>query len=183
MKAIDFEVNALSVLIECFEENKLESSLLIETFKQRIVQLETVKADYRRHCTPAPSAMIQLQLASRNNYNIGTSTPTNRPVPSRMNQPQHSRMNHSIGFSSPGEQPQLQNNYKRPRIEPLTTRAYMPQISGSINLYRSSPTMQHGPGVALSGGQTQFEQANMGAAQISNMNGNQNLHHFHHKYF
>lgn len=192
VKAIDFEVNALTFLIECFKENKLESSLLIENIKQRIVQLEMAKADCRRHSTPAPSATIQLPLASRNNYNIGTSTPTNQPVPSHMNQPQHSGINHSIGFSASREQPQLQNNYKRPRIEPLTTRAYMPQIPASVNLHRSSPTMQHGPGVALSGGQMQFDhiasnhsrvRANMGAGQTSNVTGNQNLHHFEYKYF
>ncbi|KDO46355.1 hypothetical protein CISIN_1g001522mg [Citrus sinensis] len=192
VKAMDFEVNALTFLIECFKENKLESSLLIENIKQRIVQLEMAKADCRRHSTPAPSATIQLQLASRNNYNIGTSTPTNQPVPSHTNQPQHSGINHSIGFSASREQPQLQNNYKRPRIEPLTTRAYMPQIPASVNLHRSSPTMQHGPGVALSGGQMQFDhiasnhlrvRANMGAGQTSNVTGNQNLHHFQYKYF
>ena len=92
---------------------------------------------------------------------VGTSAPTNQPDSSLMNLPQYSGMDPSNSTSSPvsqfsGAQPQLENQYKRLRVESLSTIDYTPHALASDNLNRSSLATQHGPGVDRIGGQTQF---------------------------
>ena len=92
---------------------------------------------------------------------VGTSAPTNQPVRSPVNLPQGTGMNPRNSTSSPvsqfsGAQPQLENQYKRLRVESLSTIDYTPHALASDNLNRSSLATQHGPGVDRIGGQTQF---------------------------
>ncbi|KAK9215363.1 hypothetical protein WN944_007368 [Citrus x changshan-huyou] len=146
-------------LAPAFDGEELESLLCIVAQHRQAPKLRQTLGFGDK--VPGLQCSITAEGRSSSSMLVGTSAPTNQPIPGPMNLPQYTGMNPSNRTSSPvsqfsGVQPQLENQYKRLRRESPAIIAYTPQTPASGNLSRSSLATLYGPGVALIGGQTQF---------------------------
>ncbi|GAY63039.1 hypothetical protein CUMW_222420 [Citrus unshiu] len=146
-------------LTPAFDGEELESLLCIVAQHRQAPKLRQTLGFGDK--VPGLQCSITAEGRSSSSMLVGTSAPTNQPVPGPMNLPQYTGMNPSNRTSSPvsqfsGVQPQLENQYKRLRRESPAIIAYTPQTPASGNLSRSSLATLYGPGVARIGGQTQF---------------------------
>ncbi|KAH9688553.1 hypothetical protein KPL70_015160 [Citrus sinensis] len=136
-------------LTPAFDGEELESLLCIVAQHRQAPKLRQTLGFGDK--VPGLQCSITAEGRSSSSMLVGTSAPTNQPVPGPMNLPQYTGMNPSNRTSSPvsqfsGVQPQLENQYKRLRRESPAIIAYTPQTPASGNLSRSSLATLYGPG-------------------------------------